>query len=450
MVVVAIAIIMLGILVVKCNNAITLLTDGVVMCALAVLFGVKYDDIQADIKATISSMIIAILILISVGIMVGTWMISGTVPFMIYYGMKILEPGLFLPIVCILCTVMSSMAGTSWGTVATVGVACMGVAAGLNVPPACTAGAVVVGAIFGDKLSPLSDSTVLTSSISDVPLLTGCKHAMLSTGSAYLVSLAFFVVYGMRFGGDGVVGGENYDLILNTVSGTFNLNPLLLLPPLAVMALIMLKKPTLPTFAAGILVAGVLAIILQGATVSDVARAMYSGYTATSDVPIVDSMLRRGGMSSMLGTVGLLVAAGVFGTPLRTAGIIDILLGVVRNFAKNSRVMVTMVLFLHGGFFCITGAYYVSYPVIGSMVKDMFPAYGLDTKNLMRIMLDTGTGLAPLIPWSTTGVYIATTLGVSNMEFAPFASMLWLSIVFSLLIGITGIGLAKLKPEPEA
>lgn len=446
MVAAAIAVILLGILVVKCNNAITLLVDGVVMSILAVCFGVKYDDLQADTKNTIASMIVAILILIAVGILVGTWMVCGTVPIMIYYGMKILTPGLFLPIVCILCTLMSTMAGTSWGTVATVGVACMGVATGLGVPLECTAGAVVVGAIFGDKVSPLSDSTVLTSTISEVPLMSGCKHALISTGPAYLISLVFFFVYGMRFGG-GTVGGVNYDLILSTVSSTFNLNPLLLLPPMVVMALILLKKPTLPTFTAGIVVAIVLALTFQGSTVAEVARAMYSGYTGKTDVAIVDKMLQRGGMSSMLSTIGLLVAAGVFGSPLRTAGIIDIMLDFVHKFAKNSRIMTTLVLFLHTTFFCITGAYYVSYPVIGSVVKDLFPNYGLDQRNLMRIMLDTGTGLAPLIPWATTGVYIATTLGVSNMAFAPFAPMLWLSIVISLIINITGIGLLKAKPE---
>ncbi|MDL2327563.1 Na+/H+ antiporter NhaC [Ruminococcaceae bacterium OttesenSCG-928-A11] len=446
MMVVAIGIIILGVMVVKCNNAITLLVDGVVMCVLACLFGIKYDDLQAGIKNTITSMIVAILILIAVGVLVGTWMISGTVPYMIYLGMKVLTPGLFLPIVCILCTLMSTMAGTSWGTVATVGVACMGVATGLGVPLAPTAGAVVVGAIFGDKISPLSDSTVLTATISDTSLMTGVKHALISTGPAYVISLIFFFVYGMQFGG-GTVGGESYDLILGTVSDTFNLNPLLLLPPVTVLVLIILKKPTLPTFTAGIVVAIVLALVFQGVSVKDVAGAMYAGFTGETGVEIVDKMLRRGGMSSMLGTIGLLLAAGVFGAPLRTAGIVDILLDFVKKFAKNSRIMATFTMLLHGLFFTITGAYYVSYPVIGSMVKDMYPEYGLDKKNLMRNMLDTGTGLAPLVPWATTGVYIATTLGVSNMEFAPFAPMLWLSIVFSLIINVTGFGLAKLKPE---
>ena len=449
MLVVGIAIIFVGLLVVKANNRIVMLFDGVVMCVMATCFGIKYDDLQADIKATLNSMLVAILILIAVGILVGTWMVAGTVPYMIYIGMSVLTPGLFLPIVCIVCTIMSTMAGTSWGTLATVGVAFMGVAQGLGVPLPATAGAICVGAFFGDKLSPLSDSPVLVSSVVDVPLLEGIKHSLWSTIPAYLVSLAVLTFYGLRFS-DGTVGGEVYEQIMSTVTTQFNLNPLLLLPPLVVVVLIVMKKPTLPTFTAGIFVAVILAMIFQGATVSSISAVMYGGFSSNTGVAVVDSMLTRGGFTSMLGTIGLLIAAGVFGAPLRTAGVVDVLLDFVRKIAKNSSVMMTGVLLLHSVFFVITGAYYVSYPVVGSMVTDMFPEYGLEKKNLMRIMLDTGTGLAPLIPWATTGVYTASTLGVTNMEFAPFAPMLWLSIIISIVMGITGIGVAKLKDSKAA
>lgn len=456
MVVVGIAIIFAGLMIFKAKNHIILLFDGVVMCVLASCFGIKYEDIQTDIKSTISSMLVAILILIAVGVLVGTWMISGTVPVMIYYGMKVLTPGLFLPIVCVVCTLMSTMAGTSWGTLATVGVAFMGVAQGLGVPLPATAGAICVGAFFGDKISPLSDSPVLVSSVTDVPLMEGIKHALVSTGPAYLISLVFLTIYGLRFGG-GTVGGEVYDAIMGTVTTSFRLNPLLLLPPVVVVILIVLKKPTLPTFTAGIAVGAVLAVIFQGAPLIQAAggpqsvfMAMYDGFKGDTGNDIVNSMVQRGGLTSMLGTIGLLISAGVFGAPLRTAGVVDILLDFVRKVAKNDKSMSTGVLLLHGIFFTITGAYYVSYPVVGSMTKDMFPEYGLEKKNLMRIMLDTGTGLAPLIPWATTGAYVASTLGVDNMTLAPFAPMLWLSILISLVMGLTGIGMAKLNGKRAA
>lgn len=272
-------------------------------------------------------------------LLVGTWMASGTVPVMIYYGMKVLTPGLFLPVVCILCTLMSTMAGTSWGTLATVGVACMGVAQGLGVPLPAAAGAVCTGAFFGDKVSPLSDSPVITATVCEVPLMDGIRHALISTGPAYLISLVFYFVYGLRYSG-GSVGGEVYEDILSTVSAEFWLSPVLLLPVLVVVVLILMKKPTIPTFIAGIAAGAVMAMLCQGVSLHDILTVMYSGFSA-----------------------------------------------------------------------------------------------------------DTGTGLAPMVSWSTTGSYTATTLGVSNLAFAPFAPMLWLSIVFSVIYAVPGIGTAKAKED---
>ncbi len=376
-------------------------------------------------------------------LLVGTWMASGTVPVMIYYGMKVLTPGLFLPVVCILCTLMSTMAGTSWGTLATVGVACMGVAQGLGVPLPAAAGAVCTGAFFGDKVSPLSDSPVITATVCEVPLMDSIRHALISTGPAYLISLVFYFVYGLRYSG-GSVGGED---ILSTVSAEFWLSPVLLLPVLVVVVLILMKKPTIPTFIVGIAAGTVMAMLCQGINLHDILTVMYSGFSADTGSDVVNSMLNRGGFTSMLSTIGLLIAAGIFGAPLRTAGVVDVLLAFVERIAKTSRSMSLGVLILHAVFFTITGAYYVSYPVVGGMVKDLYPEYHLDRKNLMRTMLDTGTGLAPMVSWSTTGSYTATTLGVSNLAFAPFAPMLWLSIVFSVIYAVTGIGTAKAKED---
>ena len=444
MLLVGIAVIIVGLLVMKLNNRIVLALDGVIMCLMAWCFGIPYAELQQGLKETVSSMIVAILILLAVGVLVGTWMASGTVPVMIYYGMKVLTPGLFLPVVCILCTLMSTMAGTSWGTLATVGVACMGVAQGLGVPLPAAAGAVCTGAFFGDKVSPLSDSPVITATVCEVPLMDGIRHALISTGPAYLISLVFYFVYGLRYSG-GSVGGEVYEDILSTVSAEFWLSPVLLLPVLVVVVLILMKKPTIPTFIAGIAAGAVMAMLCQGINLHDILAVMYSGFSADTGSDVVNSMLNRGGFTSMLSTIGLLIAAGIFGAPLRTAGVVDVLLAFVERIAKTSRSMSLGVLILHAVFFTITGAYYVSYPVVGGMVKDLYPEYHLDRKNLMRTMLDTGTGLAPMVSWSTTGSYTATTLGVSNLAFAPFAPMLWLSIVFSVIYAVTGIGTAKAK-----
>ncbi len=396
MLLVGIAVIIVELLVMKLNNRIVLALDGVIMCLMAWCFGIPYAELQQGIKETVSSMIVAILILLAVGVLVGTWMASGTVPVMIYYGMKVLTPGLFLPVVCILCTLMSTMAGTSWGTLATVGVACMGVAQGLGVPLPAAAGAVCTGAFFGDKVSPLSDSPVITATVCEVPLMDGIRHALIFTGPAYLISLVFYFVYGLRYSG-GSVGGEVYEDILSTVSAEFWLSPVLLLPVLVVVVLILMKKPTIPTFIAGIAAGAVMAMLCQGVSLHDILTVMYSGFSADTGSDVVNSMLNRGGFTSMLSTIGLLIAAGIFGAPLRTAGVVDVLLAFVERIAKTSRSMSLGVLILHAVFFTITGAYYVSYPVVGGMVKDLYPEYHLDRKNLMRTMLDTGTGLAAIL-----------------------------------------------------
>lgn len=310
MLLVGIAVIIVGLLVMKLNNRIVLALDGVIMCLMAWCFGIPYAELQQGIKETVSSMIVAILILLAVGVLVGTWMASGTVPVMIYYGMKVLTPGLFLPVVCILCTLMSTMAGTSWGTLATVGVACMGVAQGLGVPLPAAAGAVCTGAFFGDKVSPLSDSPVITATVCEVPLMDGIRHALISTGPAYLISLVFYFVYGLRYSG-GSVDGEVYEDILSTVSAEFWLSPVLLLPVLVVVVLILMKKPTIPTFIAGIAAGEVMAMLCQGVSLHDILTVMYSGFSADTGSDVVNSMLNRGGFTSMLSTIGLLIAAGL-------------------------------------------------------------------------------------------------------------------------------------------
>ena len=310
MLLVGIAVIIVGLLVMKLNNRIVLALDGVIMCLMAWGFGIPYAELQQGIKETVSSMIVAILILLAVGVLVGTWMASGTVPVMIYYGMKVLTPGLFLPVVCILCTLMSTMAGTSWGTLATVGVACMGVAQGLGVPLPAAAGAVCTGAFFGDKVSPLSDSPVITATVCEVPLMDGIRHALISTGPAYLISLVFYFVYGLRYSG-GSVGGEVYEDILSTVSAEFWLSPVLLLPVLVVVVLILMKKPTIPTFIAGIAAGAVMAMLCQSVSLHDILTVMYSGFSADTGSDVVNSMLNRGGFTSMLSTIGLLIEEGL-------------------------------------------------------------------------------------------------------------------------------------------
>lgn len=443
---VAVVMVFVGLKVIEASTPVVLSASGVVLVVIAVLMGFDYATLQADIIKVITAMLVPVLILLAVGALVGTWMICGTVPYLIDLGMRLISPNIFLVVVCVVCAIMSVASGTSWGTVSTVGVAFMGVSVGLNVPLAYTAGAVVSGAIFGDKLSPLSDSTVLTSAACNLDIVRICKFAMKSTVPAFLISLVIYLVLGLNHEGSVVEGGD-YTLILETLGSAFRLNPALLLPPVVVFALILLKKPTLPCFVAGIVTAAVLAILVQGRSIPEVAAAIEGGFTDSTGVAIVDSMVQRGGFNSMLSTVALLIASGIFGAPLRTTGVVDVLLDMMVQATKNGRVMACYVFFIHTIFFLITGSFYVTCTVLGPMVAPLFPKYGLSKVNLGRILLDTGVGFSPIVPWAMMGGFISNTLGVAVTDYFLFATLPYLNMIISLLYLITGFTVVPAGPD---
>jgi NhaC family Na+:H+ antiporter len=435
-------VVFIGVVVIKANSTIVLTTAGVVAITLSIIWGIKWDDIQSDLLENLGAMLQSILILLSVGMLVGAWILSGTVPVMVYYGLKVLRPSTFLFAAALICAIMSVMTGTSWGTIGTVGVALMGVSTGLGVPLQYTAGAVVVGAIFGDKLSPLSDTTVMASAVSNVDIVDHIKYMLYTTLPGFIISLILYLIIGFRYSG-GTVTGDNLHLILNTLEETFNLNPILLLPPIVVLLLIFMRKPTLPVFAIGITLGCVLAFIFQGSNILEIANALNGGYTNTTGVEIVDTMLIRGGLQSMLGTVALLIGAGVFGSPLRTAGVIQVLIDKITSKVKNQKGILASIYLLHGGLFAITGSYYVTFAVLAPMVRTLYDRFGLHRKNLSRTLEDSGTAFAPIVPWSVTGAFIATTLGVETVEYILYAPMTYLGIIFGLLYSISGFKIAK-------
>ncbi len=440
--VVSFIIILGGILWLSAPTVIVLISAGTAVIILSTLWGITWENIEKDLMETLRAMLLPILILLAVGMLIGAWMLSGTIPLIVYYGLLSINPAYFLLFAALLCSVMSIMAGTSWGTIGTVGVALMGVSMGLGIPLHYTAGAIVVGAIFGDKLSPLSDTTIMSSAMANVKLVDHIKHLLWTTIPGYVISLILFLVLGMQFGGK-IKNQENIDLIVGTLQEQFNLNPMLILPPFIVLLLIFLKKPTLPVFGIGILAGCLLAIFFQGNTLLEVTTALNSGFQETTNVALVDEILQRGGLTSMLGTVALLIGAAIFGAPLQSAGVIQLLLEKIVQLAKNAKTMMASSLFLHGLFFTTTGSYYVTYAVLGPMIGPLYDKYGLQRKNWTRTMEDTGTALAPMVPWGVTGAFIADTLGVPVKDFILFAPMCYLGIVFALIYIFTGYGIAK-------
>jgi NhaC family Na+:H+ antiporter len=319
----------------------------------------------------------------------------------------------------------------------------MGVSAGLGVPLAYTAGAIVMGAIFGDKLSPLSDTTVLASAVSEVDIFDHVKYMLLTTVPPFVIGIAMYWFLGN--GVKGNVQSGQLDLILATIEKTFTLSPMLLLPPIAVLSLALLKKPALPTFAVGIVLAVILAAFTQHVNLKDVSSVLLNGYAKTTGVEIVDKMLLRGGLKSMLGTVALLIAAAVFGAPLRTIGVMEILIAFVRKFSNTSKLFQTGVFFLHGFLFMITGSYYVTFSAFAPMVRPAYDDLGLHRVNLSRVLEDTGTAFAPIVPWSITGAFIATTLNVPTLEFALFAPITYGGMLCALAYIATNYKIAVIE-----
>ncbi len=441
------AIIYSGVKIVKAPSVIVLIFAGMVTITLSLIWGIKWNDIQNDIYDNLRAMLPAILILLSVGMLVGAWILSGTVPLMVYYGLKILTPSTFLVSAALICAAMSVMAGTSWGTISTVGVALMGVSTGLGVPLYMTAGAIVVGAIFGDKLSPLSDTTVLAAAVSDVELVDHIKYMLYTTVPGFAISLVLYIVLGLRFG-SGSIGGENVTLILSTLENSFTLNPILLLPPFVVLFLIYKKFPTLPVFGIGILMGAILALAFQTSgtlaeRLATIASTLNGGFTKDTGVGIVNTMLQRGGLRSMLGTVALLIGAAIFGSPLRTAGVLEVLVNSIKRVAQSAKSIMASSFLLHGLMFALTGSYYVTFSVLGPILRPLYDGFGIHRKNLSRTLEDTGTAFAPIVPWSVTGVFIADTLGVSTGQFFLYAPMTYLGLVFGLGSILTNFKIAK-------
>lgn len=300
------------------NTTIVLLLSATVVSCFVVLKGVKWSDIETEISAGIKGMGTPIVVLLETGILVGVWMACGTIPMMMDWGLKLISPKIFLLVTCLICTIMSVVSGTSWGTLATAGVALLGVGIGLGIPVPMTCGAIVVGSFFGDKMSPLSDSTIVAAASCEVPLMEHIRHMLWSTTPAYLVSIIVYVVLGFRF--DGVIGGEQYESLLNGLASTFNFNVLLLIPPIVVFALVLSKKPALPAFAAGIASAVVLGMIFQGQGFAELCGVMANGCKIDSGNDLVNTLIQRGGMNSMLSTVSIVIGAAVFAAPIRASG----------------------------------------------------------------------------------------------------------------------------------
>ncbi|MDH4196108.1 MAG: Na+/H+ antiporter NhaC [Candidatus Aminicenantes bacterium] len=430
------------------KSQVLLITAAFITGCLGLILGFKWADMQKGIVDSIHRAMPAILIMLAVGVLIGSWMACGTIPMVIYYGLKLISPQYFLVTACLVCTITAIATGTSWGTIGTLGVAFIGIAMGLGIPLGAAAGAIVAGAYFGDKMSPLSDIPNLAVVVAGSNLFDHIKHMMWSAVPAWLIGLAVYFFAGLGYGAK-TVQNETMTLILETLRTNFRFNVWLLLPMAIVFYAAVAKKPTIPAMLVSSFVAAALAMIFQKASVMELATSMNSGYPAHTGVELVDRLLSRGGLMSMMETQLIAFTAFSFGGIMQATGLLAVILERVMKLTERvwSLVLTTIgTALLAAG---ITGSSYLSMIIPADLLAPAYRKKGLAAKNLSRIIEESGAIMVPLIPWSMAGVYITGTIGVSPVSFLPWAIMNYLSVVVLAVFGFTRFSMAKRVREDE-
>lgn len=417
---------------------------GIVITALfAKARGYTWTFMEKAMTNTIASAIPVIFILLTIGMVIGTWILSGTVPLLIEYGLAVLTPTIFLAAGCVICSVISLATGSSWGTVGTMGLALMGIGEGLGIPFYLTAGAVVSGSFFGDKLSPLSDTTNFSAAVCDIPLYTHIKNMLPSTIPSMGIALCIYAFLGLQYS-DTQMNAENLSLISNTLNNNFNISFLLLIPPVVIMFFAMRGVAALPGMFAGVLAGGLVAIVFQGASIGDVMNAMMNGYVSETGVEYVDKLLSKGGMMSMAWVSLLMLIALAYAGLLEKTRCLDTILEAILKRIKGRAGLVTASVLSTLGF-SVSSDIYVAMTIPGRIFTPGYRQLGYSSANISRIIEDGGTLAAPLIPWNSGGVYVSGVLGVPTLVYAPFAFANWLAPLFDLLWGWTGFFVPKLS-----
>lgn len=412
---------------------------GVIAAAcMALYLGFGWQFIEKAMMDGIYNALQAVIILLIVGILVGVWIVGGIVPAMIYYGLKLLSPSVFLVAALLICSITSLATGTAWGTMGTMGLALMGIALGLGIPAPMAAGAIISGAYFGDKMSPLSDTTNLAPAMAGTDVFTHVKFMILPTALAYGASVIVFAILGISYANSGQAADMSaVQEMSDGLANLFNINPLLLLPPLIVIISVALKIPAIPGITLGIITGAVIGMIFQGDACSfgAVLDCGMNGFVCDSGIASIDELLSSGGINNMMYSISLTIIAMMFGGIMEQTKLLDVLVEKIVRLAKKP---VSLVLATEAT--CILSdatmpEQYISLVVPGRMYAETYRERGLHPKTLSNALESAGTVTSALIPWNTCGVFILGTLGISTFEYFPYA-------IFNILMPITTAVLA--------
>jgi NhaC family Na+:H+ antiporter len=418
----------------------SLFMGTIISILVAVFYKNKWADIQVSIIKVVSGCSVAILIIMITGIMIGCWILGGTVPSLLYYGLKVCTPQIIVPLAFVLCAITSVLTGTSFGSMATMGLALAGVGMGIGIPLHVMVGAVVAGSYFGDKMSPMSDTTNMAAGMSNVGLYSHIGSMLYTTVPATIICIIAYTFIGMRFS-VGAMDTSSIGQLMNALSDKFWITPLSLIPPLCVLTVSALRLPAVPALGGCATVSAIFAMLLQKANFITVMRTAFSGYRSDTGTPMLDTLLSRGGLTMVSPTIMLIILACVMGGAILSSNIIsvlleDLLLKVIRK--PSSLVLSTMI-------YCYTilalsGNQVLGIVMGGPAFSDAYDRLNLNRKVLSRTLEDTNTIFAPMIPWGAAAAYIVAVFGV-DMGYIPYSLLAFIVPVFSILCAFTGFGM---------
>lgn len=426
-----------------------LVTATILTALLAVWLGLGWKEIQSGMLQSIMKGMPAMLIVVVVGALIGSWLAAGTIPMIIYYGLGLISPKMFLVTASVATGIVSVLTGTGYGTIGTIGVAFMGIAHGLGIPPGQAAGALVAGAYLGDKVSPFAANANFAVAIARVNIYDHIRHCLWTTVPAFALGLIIYAVVGLS---SDVVAGASLaadDEVRQALAKHFVFSPWLLLPPVVTLGLASRNLPVMPGMLLSVAVAVALAIFVQGLPLVDALNITVSGFKPATGLPLVDKLLAQGGMEAMMRVTLIALAAFAFSGVLQKAGLLEPVLKLLFKFTTNTRRLVAATVGSCVVVELMTGAAFVTILLPTELFGPVYRKMGLAGKNLSRVVGDSGIVGVPLIPWSIAGAFMSGALGVPVTAYAPWAIFCYAGIGFTLLAGFTGFTMAPLKRDDE-
>ena len=435
------------------SNQVILMLAALIAAVIGVSNGSSVDMVFDKIKSNVKDTSQAIYILILIGGLAGTWLVSGIVPAMIYYGLDLINVSFFLPTATIISALVSLSTGSSWSTTATVGIALMGIGQAIGIPPPAVAGAIISGAYFGDKLSPLSDTTNLAPAMAGTDLFTHIRYMLYTTVPSMIISLILFTIIGLSYK-DGALDPAQVTEIQNLLNQSYNITPWLFAVPLGVIILISQKVDALVAIAMGIIGALIAAFIFQQPLLRSLGtgdfpiyevamRSVYGSISIPSEHPILVELLNSSGMSGMMGTVWLVLSAMAFGGAMEAVGFLSVITTAIVGLARNSASLITSTLVACGILNVTASDQYLAIVIPGRMFKDVYAKRGLAPENLSRTLEDSGTVTSVLVPWNTCGAYQSSVLGVATGDYFMYAFFNLLSPIMTLIYAWFDIKIRK-------